>query len=284
MTHSTAPRARSMRRRTMASAALLVALTSTSAAEAHHQGDEQIVDSTARMLRGGEFRLGLMQLEFAPRRWFTVGTDTLPWVASLFAPVVMPNGHVKLGLLQTKPLALAVRGGLYYANVSKAIDKGDADVFIVPTLLFASTSLLDPLSLHLEGTYTWVRAGGGADLSNLTAGGGAVMNTVQLGAMAQLTLTPVTALLVRGRYQAYASPVRIDASSDSDPYTHAELSAKVRTAHGNEYGQILGGVAFSWKALNVQLAAGYGWLFLPAFGVVAPYKGLVGDGNIFFRF
>lgn len=253
------------------------------AANAYHEGDERIVDRTAHTLRRNEFRLGLLQLEYAPLEWLTVGTDTLPWAAKLFLPIVVPNAHVKLAAPSFGPVTLGAQVGLYYAAISAHDQNANGDVFVVPISGYGSVDVAEAWSVHLEGTYTHVWAGGGVDADDLDAHGGAVTNALQLGTMVEWRISRVVALLARGRIQPYMSSVSVTGNGAPDPTTNVNVDARIAPNQPSPWVALLGG-EFSWKNFNFRVEAGVGALFLPSLGVTLPYRGPVGDANVFFRF
>lgn len=253
------------------------------AANAYHEGDERIVDWTAHTLRRNEFRLGLLQLEYAPLEWLTVGTDTLPWAAKLFLPIVVPNAHVKLAAPSFGPVTLGAQVGLYYAAISAHDQNANGDVFVVPISGYGSVDVAEAWSVHLEGTYTHVWAGGGVDADDSDAHGGAVTNALQLGTMVEWRISRVVALLARGRIQPYMSSVSVTGNGAPDSYDQRKCGRTHRSQPTVAVGRALGRRIFVEK-LQFRVEAGVGALFLPSLGVTLPYRGPVGDANVFFRF
>ena len=253
-------------------------------ARAYHAEQERIVDQTAHTLRARELRIGLLQLEYAPLSRLTLGTDTLPWTAGLVFPVVVPNAHAKIALIRSAPLSVSAQGNVHYAVVDAESGSVRAGAFIVPASLFVSSDVHRRWSVHLESTYTHAWGQGKMAARTLSSTGALLASSLQLGAMLEHRLTAVTALLVRGRIQPWSTPVAVRASGRIDERTRADVSAGIDVMGDEPRWAALGGAAFSWANVNLQLAAGYGTLFLPSVGVPLPYRGVIGDANFFLRF
>jgi hypothetical protein len=253
-------------------------------AEAYHQGSERMTQYTAHTLRAGEAQLGLLELDYAPLDWLYFGTETLPYAAGIFFPIVVPNVQLKVRPIAFRPFTLAVRGGFYYASLRGVADEGGGSAFLVPISAYASSDITDAFSLHGEVTYTRLIVTGDATIDELTIQGGGIANTVQLGLMGEYRVTRVTALTLRARWQVFQSPLQIHSSSQSDAFTTQTVNGDVTPEFAEHAWAILAGVALSWKNVSLQLAVGYGDLFAPSLGAVLPYKGIVPDANFFVRF
>jgi hypothetical protein len=102
--------------------------------------------------------------------------------------------------------------------------------------------------------------------------------------MLEYRLTRVTALTFRERYQPYFLPAVIRTSVERDPNTTATVEANLEPRYNGGRLAVLGGVAFSWKNVNLSLGVGYGTLFVPSLGVVLPGKSILPDGSFDVRF
>jgi hypothetical protein len=262
-----------------------VIVGASSPARAYHEGNERLIDYTAFTLRAREAQVGLLQLDWAPFGGIQVGTDTLPWAASAVLPVVVPNGHLKIRLFHAGPISAAVKAGIYYASVSRnEMTGGAGSIYSIPGTLFISTDLPGAFSLHLEGTYARMNATGEVDVRSLEARGGAIADSLQLGVMLERRFGRVVALTLRGRYQAYASPVKVRTRGAVITGDEARLDADLSQGFAEQAWAVLGGVALSWSTFNVQLGVGYGAWFLPTLGVVLPWRGVIPDGSMYVRF
>lgn len=263
-----------------ASTAVTAVATSASA---YFEGDERWTQRTAYVVRPKEAEVGLLNADVGLAQGVQVGTDTLPWVAGLFMPVVIPNAHVEVNPLANAPTSFAVRGAVYYANV-KQEEGGHANIFIVPTSVFGSIQATPELGIHLEGQYTFLTGTGTAPADNLSVAGGAAASSLQFGLMATYRLGRVVSLYGRGRWQPWARGAKVTGNTQPDAYTNVQAEANVKTTYASGAWQAIAGVQMSWAWLNAQAGVGYGDAFLPAFGVVVPYKGVLPDADLFVRF
>ena len=247
------------------------------------RADERWTPQTAYVLRPREVQLGILAADVGVAPGVQLGTDTLPWIAGLIFSSFAPNAHVMVSPFPNAATTIAARGGLYYARVNGNGDSG-GNVYLVPVSLLGSVAITRELGLHLEGQYTWVSANGDVRVSDVTVSGGAVSTGAQVGAMALLRLGRVVALYARGRYQLWQRDIPFDAESGPDEYTAMEAEGNVAPLYIRNAWQALGGVALSFRAIHLQLGVGYGDLFLPAIGVVVPYRGVLPDANLFIRF
>jgi hypothetical protein len=269
-------------RATVALSAALGCLVAPRSAHAYFEGDEHLLDYTAYTLRQNEFRLGLQELEYGPLAWMTVGTDVLPYVARLYLPTIVPNAHVKVSL-ETPRFAVALRGSVNYAVFSESIGgQENASAFIAPLSVLGSLPLSERWSLHGEATYVWVNAASDANMGSLELQGTAVASAVQLGAMVEMRANRWLSLTLRGRWEPWVSPVVVNATSRPDARTLATVQGEVVPTH--EAWMTVLGTEFSWKNLNLRLAAGYGFWFVPSLDVALSYEGVVADADVAFRF
>jgi hypothetical protein len=238
---------------------------------------------TAYLLRPGEIQLGVLSADIGAIPGVQLGTDTWPWVAGLAFSSFVPNAHVVASPIPNAATTIAARAGLYHARVN-GVGDANGTVRLVPISLLATIELPRELGPHLEGQYTSVDANGDVRVSDVTVSGGAVSTGAQAGAMAMLRLRPAVALYARGRYQLWQRDIPFDATSDPNEYTAVDAEGTVKPLYQRRAWQALGGVALTWRAVNLQLGVGYGDLFLPAVGVVVPYRGILPDANLFIRF
>lgn len=258
-------------------------VTSVSTARAYFEGDERWTQHTAYVLRPAEFEIGVLQADLGIARGLEVGTDTFAWAAGLFLPASAPNAHVKVSPFPDGKVTVALRGGYYYATI-RSDDGSKANLSILPFSAFASVDVTRALSLHLEGQYTFITGTGTTQPEDTAVAGAAATASLQLGAMAMWRLGRVAALYARGRYQPWQRGVRVDASAQTDAFTSVEAHSNVKPMYALHAWQALFGVAVSSAMLSLELGVGYGDAFLPSIGVVAPYRGVLPDANLFVRF
>ena len=116
---------------------------------------EVITDISAYTVHQGQWRLGLVNQDVGLLEHLSVGTTAALWAFSV------PNGHAKLTVLDTARLDLAVKGGLYQADLSRYLDMPGGSARYVPLGATASLRLtprgtvhggLDLYRLHMEGS------------------------------------------------------------------------------------------------------------------------------------
>lgn len=267
-------------------AAALLGVLLPSRASAYHDQNHGLIDYTAHSLNGGELRLGLFEQNVGIHRYVQVGTETLPWLASLFLRSVAPNVNVKLGLVRSKPFDLSLRGAVYYAYL--AAEHSDAagrgDLWLLPVSLYTSSRLLPWLSVHTEATFTWLAAGAKVDVEELSVRGTGISNSLQLGAMLEARVNPVVAVTLRGRLQPYTSPTVVRSRSGEADSFQLDADAKLSSNLSHVPLNVIAGLALSWKNVNLQFGMGFGNYFIPSFGVPIPGARLVPDGSFFVRF
>lgn len=251
-------------------------------ARAYHTDTERLLDFTAHNLDQGEFRLGLFSLDAGVLPWLSVGTDTLPWLAGVFTPMVMPNAHVKLTPVDTKDITLSFQVGLYTGLINS--DDQSGAVMVVPVRVFASRDFGKDFSGHLELAYSTIEAFGDLEAESVEAGGEAITRTFAFGGMVEYRFTRVTAFFIRGRYLPFVWPVSTNANSQPDEDTEISGDAELTIDDLKNTWAVLAGVAFSWENINLRLGAGYGDLFLPSLGVVLPLDFIVPEVDFYVRF
>jgi hypothetical protein len=236
-----------------------------------------IDENTARMIGGGRLKLGILAFEYSPIDFFSFGTDPPAWALAAVGDVLVPNAHVKLNFVKTPALLVSGMGAAYYASISTGAAKGH--LFVVPATLYVSVRPAPPLWLHLKGVYNWARGVGSGDVSRPDIDGAAIMRTAQVGAMAELRLSRVVALIARGRYQFYETPIVLEGSANLDAFTQASGSLEIRSSHEHPV-MGLAGVALTWKYVGVTVGGGYGNYFLPGMNVSDPHVSFVPEGSL----
>jgi hypothetical protein len=258
----------------------VAAAAAPAAARAAHDDLPRLDERTALMLGARRLKLGILSFDYGLTERISVGTDPPPWAARVFLPVLVPNLHLKISVLQRGPVSLALRGAGYYVVLK---DQGSASgsLVAVPLSLFASFRLQERSWLHSELTYNYVRAFGTGALDQSGLGGRVATQAVQVGAMFEWRLTRIFSLTARGRYQVYTGPLAFQGSATLDPYTtiNVDGTAEPRVEHP---WQAVGGVAFLWRHFHLILGAGYGYYFVPGMEIPYPKLGFVPDASLSF--
>jgi hypothetical protein len=233
--------------------------------------------NTARMNRKNQFEVGILALEYSITDALSVGTDPPSWAVRSFASVLVPNLHVKGMLLSSSHVLVSARVAGYAMLLNH--DNVNGTAYIVPLTLYASIKLAKPLWLHLQGSYNWAHASGTGDVAKTDVFGTVVQRTAQVGAMLEFRLSRVVALLARGYWQPWQTPIVFQGSGMLDPYTHvtASLEANPLKDHPIEG---IAGVGLTWKYVGVIAGAGYGHYFVPGMNLALPYNGFVPEGSV----
>jgi hypothetical protein len=276
-------------RRAAAAAALALAASLAAAGPARAQGDQPgavvvapaevppapspkpsavpIDQNTARMIGARRLKIGVFAFDYGVTERFSFGTDPPEWVLKSVKSVLVPNLHFKGQLVHTAVVDVSAQLAGYYSNIST--DTASGHVFVLPATLLVSTGLATPLWLHLEGAYNWARGFGSGDVARTNIDGTAVIRSAQVGAMLEYRLSRVVALLARGRYQFYASPITVEGNGTVDVYTTGRASLEVQPLIQHP-AMGVAAVALTWKHVGVVAGAGYGHYFVPGINIPLP--------------
>jgi hypothetical protein len=233
------------------------------------------------MIGGGRLKLGILAFEYGITDFLSFGTDPPAWALGAIASVLVPNLHVKANFLNTPGLIVSGMGAGYYANIGT--DAAEGHLLVVPATLLVSVKVAPPLWLHAEGAYNWARGFGSGNVAKHDVDGAVIMRTAQVGALLEYRLTRVVALIARGRYQPYASPIVLEGDDMLDPYTRAQGALEIRTPTPHPW-MAIGGVALTWKYVGVVAGAGYGNYFVPGMNVSNPHTTIVPEGSLWALF
>ena len=238
-------------------------------------------ENTARLIGARRLKIGVFAFDYGVTDWFSFGIDPPEFVLKAVSSVLVPNLHVKFAFLHLPGVEVSGMAAGYWAHISTDVAAGE--LVIVPLTLYVSTRLASNLWLHLEGAYNWSRGFGSGDVSKSNIGGVVAMRTAQVGAMFELRLSRVVALIARGRYQFHETPIVFQGNGMVDPYTHVEASIEA-TPLKEHPAMGIGGVALTWKHVGVVAGAGYGHYFIPGNNLALPYKGAVPEAELWALF
>jgi hypothetical protein len=259
--------------------ALTSALLGSNAAKAAAPDEPNRLDErTALMVGAKRLKIGILSFDYGIIEQISVGTDPPAWAARAFLPVFVPNLHLKASVFQRGPVAVAVQGAVYYAQLQQQGSASGA-LIAVPLTLWASFRLHQRVWLHGEGTYNIVNATGSGDINEAGLNGEAVTRAGQAGAMLQFQLTRVFSITALGRYQFYSGPLAFSGGSMVDPFTNVTIDGQAlqRVEHPWE---AIAGVAFLWKRVHLIVGVGYGYYFIPGIDLPYPSRGVVPDGSL----
>jgi hypothetical protein len=236
-----------------------------------------LTEYTARTIGARQVKVGVLAIDLGVTDWLTIGTDPPAWALRAVGSVLVPNLHVEAGFLRTPFLQLSGRGAVYYADISTS--KASGHLLTAPVSLLATVPIGARVFLHMEGAYNWVRGFGNGDESRAEIRGSVAARTAQVGAMVEVRLSRVVALLGRGRFQAHTSPLVLSGSGMPDAYTNVQVEAQVRALDEHPW-MALGGVACTWKHVGFTAGAGYGNYFVPGLNIAIPSTGVVPEASL----
>lgn len=247
---------------------------------AHAENDE-LLPYTTYTIDQGHLALGLLSIDYGLLDGLSIGTDPPAWAARIATPFWIPNLHVKWAFLRTPDFRLAAQVGAYWAGPDHP--RNDLSFLAVPVTLFASTPLTSRLEGHLEATYGYIYAWGTGSPEDLTIEGAVAADVLQFGALLTYRVTDVFRLTLRGRLQAYSSPVVFGGDARLDERTTTRMDLEL-DPDGLVSWMAVPGVAFLWTRVHLWLGLGYGNFFLPGVLYPLPDHHLVPDGTVYVLF
>jgi hypothetical protein len=237
---------------------------------------------TAFTVRGGQLKLGVLAIEYGLTDWWSIGTDPPAWALRSVTHVLVPNAHTELALVRSSGVQVSVMAAGYYADLSKS-NWPNAQLLTVPLSLFVSGSLAGLTDswtwLHLEGSYNFLHAFGTGSTDRAEVEGTVATRSLQLGAMFEQRIWRGLSLTLRGRVQAWTTPLVLEGEATIDPFTRAELMAELRPARDYPWA-VVAAVTYSWKHVLLRVGGGYGAYFVHGMNVVLPYFGIIPDGEL----
>jgi hypothetical protein len=235
-------------------------------------------ERTALLLGARKLKLGALAFDYGITDRVTVGTDPPAWAARAFLPILVPNLHIKVAIVERERVWLSVRAAGYWAKLSES-GAANADLLAVPLSLFASFAAAPKIWLHGEGTFILAKAFGGGDVGRTDVSGAAATRAVQGGAMIEYRPSRVVALLLRGRYQFYVGPLAFEGSSQPDAFTAVDLQGRLEPRVRHPW-SALAAVALMWRHVRLLFGAGYGYYFVPGIEIAVPGRRFVPDASL----
>lgn len=230
-----------------------------------HTTEEHITTDTAWTLEGEkDWRLSPFRAEVTLADRVSIGTYTLPWLASV------PSLQLKWRFLSLGAWHFAAEVGFIRLDTSNFGEDEEVNppVFTVTTGTLSQTLELNPrhqLSNNL--VLSGVRAEGSVNNDTLNgAGQGAFTNLQYVGAY-EYRVSRTLAIVVTARYQIFAVLAgAINSTVQPDPFTTIELAARASddTALNFDYiFSIVPSLNWSWDTFNLRLGLGYGNFNVP---------------------
>jgi hypothetical protein len=234
---------------------------------------------TAFAVRGGQLKLGVLSFDLGLTDWWSIGTDPPAWAVRAVGSVIVPNLHTELVPWRGRWSRVSVLAAGYYIDLSR--DSGaDGQVVSFPLSLFVSLSpgrwTNSWTWLHLEGNYNFVRAFGTGATDRADIEGTVATRSLQLGAMLEQRVWRGLCLSLRGRLQAWTTPLVLEGEATFDPFTRAEIEVELRPAREHPWAAVAA-ASYSWRHVQLRVGVGYGSYFVPGANVVAPYFGIIPD-------
>lgn len=238
-------------------------------------------EHTAFTVNRHQLKLGLLAFEFGITDRFSIGTAPPAWAARSVISILFPNLHAKWNFARLPLAVLSAEVAGYYADFGTANASGK--LVTIPVNLYSSTPVGSRTWIHLEGNYNYIHAWGSGDITRAGIRGAVATQNLQLGAMVEVRLSRVVALIARGRYQPFSTDVTFNGSSNPDPYTTVQVAAQGHPADPHPWMGI-GGVALTWKHVGVVAGGGYGHYFIPGVNLALPYNGFCPEGSLWVTF
>lgn len=277
------------------------ALLFPSTASAYHTYDTRLLDNTAYSLKRRQFRFGLLKQSYGAFDFFQISTYTAPWLLGLVIEDVAPNIEFKSTFYDRGRLALSVSAG-FLTGTLEQFTVEDASTgeqignqrrlryFMTPVSLASSIRINNWVSTHIGGTYTGTQGDANAGLGSNDVGGSAVIDLLQLWAMAEWRLSKVVAFTFTLRWVPWVSDTVVTGRILVDQ-GNPDINVQVELTFidlKNAFAAIPG-FTFSWERANIRLGVGYGDLFTDFIGfpLALPrdlLRGISPEFDIFVRF
>ncbi len=271
---------------------LMALVSSPKAAHADQRPGHERTDFTAYTLRRNELSLGIWSEEYGLLDSVTIGTYLPTWFVFPFLGAPIVTGYVKVRDWFFGPVAFSLRGTLVYLDASVLSStltenaSTTASLFVVPLEASVSVRAHPRLTQSLQITTTYVSAGAhvpGDTTIDTALGGATATSSVSLSTLTELRLTRVVALTLRETLLLGSGDVVAEGHYETSGLrVDAQLGA-VRH-YRRLVGNVIPGIAFSWKNVNLQLGVGYGANWLPIVVLPTSTRTLVPDASFYVRF
>ena len=269
-----------------------------SSASAYHTYDTRLLDNTAYSLKRRQFRLGLLKQSYGAFDFFQISTYTAPWLLGLVIEDVTPNIELKSTFYDRGRLALSASVGFITGTLEQFLvedEEGNSQsskfrYFMTPLSLASSVRINNWVSTHIGGTYTATQGDANSGLGSNDIGGSAVIDLLQLWAMAEWRLSKVVAFTFTLRWVPWVSDTIVTGRIQVDggnPIIDAQI--EINFIDLKNAVAVIPGFVFSWERANIRLGVGYGDLFTDFIGfpLAVPgdlLKGISPEFDVFVRF
>lgn len=254
------------------------------------------VDHTAYTLRRREALIGLGSVQYGILDQLTIGTYLPTWFLFPVLRAPVATGFLKVRDWLHGPLAVSLRGTFVYldaSSLSSELSKNrstTAGLLVIPVELSASMRIVPRLSQSVQFTAVYLGIGGNVPSDTTLGtglgfelGGSTASTTYSLSLLTELRLSRVVALTLRENLMLGSHPLVVEGHYEQDG-TRVDAKLGATSQRQLMIGNVIGGVAFSWKNVNLQLGAGYGANWLPFLQLPTGLRTIVPDLDFYVRF
>lgn len=270
---------------------VLVGLTTVG--YAYHTKKEAPTYLTGHVLPFKGVRVGLDYQSFGIAPRLSLSTMLAGYLLWPFTGDVAPNVTLRIGAIRLDPFYFAIESGVVFVFLSEDTEKflGDAvgrgvstDYYSIPVIGALSYHPFDAFLISADVAYFFSSASAKANASFGESKGMLAGDSLQVGVTTQYAFNKTVAFTLKWRYVPWAPDIPFEFDVQVDPDTKLELVGNVRVTSLEHASQVVAGVAFSWRILNIRLGVGYGHVFIPTLGLVSSYEGVIPDFELYFRF
>jgi hypothetical protein len=260
---------------------------------AYHTKKEAPTYLTGHVLPFKGVRVGLDYQSFGIGPRLCLSTMLMGYLIWPFTGDVAPNLTVRIGAIRLDPFYFALESGVVFVflgedseeALSDAVGTGVSTKFYsIPVIGAISYHPSDQFLISADVAYFFSNAGVSASASFGDSQGMLAGDSLQVGVTLQYAFNRTVAFTLKWRYVAWAPNIPFEFSVQVDPETELELAGSVQVSSLEKAFQVVPGVAFSWKILNLRLGVGYGHFFIPTLGLVSSYEGIIPEFELYFRF
>lgn len=263
-----------------------------SPAQAYHTYQARLLDSTAYSLQRRNFRLGLFKLSYGIFDQLQVTTYTAPWLLGAIFQDVAPNLELKSTFYDHNRLALSASFAFITGTIEQVsgVEATTVRYYLFPVSVASSVRINNWASTHLGFIYTGVTGEANSSPGTTDIEGAAVVDVLQLWAMAEWRLSRVVAFTFTVRWVPWVSDTIVRGrltGDESNP--DIGVGIEIEFIDLTNAFAVIPGFVFSWKRANIKLGVGYGDFFVESLGfpLVVPgslLSNIAPEFDIFVRF
>lgn len=261
---------------------LAVCMLAPATARAWHTEDERILDSTANALRAGEARVGLWRTGMGITEELSVETSPALWIAGAAIGAPVPNVALTTVLYDRGGWTASVRAGVIHVGINGG--NLATSVFLMPVTAAVSRRFDARWSAHAR--VTAVAAAGAATVDDdvMPFDGRLLGSMLHADITVEMRVHRAWALSLTLRYLPWHAPVAVASDMEAGENTSAQVRLNLNVEDLDHAYQVMGAVHGSFKTVNIRLGTGFGDFFLGEGALVVPWRFIVVDAAVFFRF